>query len=400
MSLVSAPEPRRAAVPAWVFLLGGAAVIVSVVLWARTRPRAPVDHWKQVARARRYLERNLPDLAFQEVAGIWDEAPGTPEALTLAARALLSFGDISRARKTLEHSLELKRDQADADKMLAAIYLSSGDGPRGMTLLQHAAELDPRDFRPWYALGNVYHDLNDDGKAAEAYSEALKRSPPEVEANDSRVGRIRALLDARRVDQASGEIAEALVLMPDNPQLLGQAARHACEQHRSDEAMKLADRAMTLDPNNFDAHLARARLHLLAGRSREALADAGKAVEANPRNLSALQLLMQVQSRLGLKELAEATRSRFRETSTSRDLMARLTRKITEHPDDPEPRCQMGRAAYEDGSEELAAECFRAALDIDPNYIPARLALAILNRSQRKPSGPAGPKPRPASAAQ
>ena len=399
MSLASAPEPRRAALPTWVFLLGGAVVIVSIVVWACTRPRAAVDHWKQVARARRYFERGLPDLAFQEVAGIRDEAPGAPEALTLAARALLSFGEISTARKTLEHSLQLKRDQADADKMLAAIYLSSGDGPRGITLLQHAAELDPRDFRPWYALGKVYHDLNDAGKAAEAYSEALRRSPPEAEANDSRVGRIRALLDARRVDQASADIAGALVLMPDNPQLLGQAARHACEQHRSDEAMKLADRAITLDPNNFDAHLARARLHLLADRSRDALADAGKAVEANPRDLSALQLLMQIQSRLGLKEQAEATRSRFRETSTRRDVMVRLTHKITEHPDDPEPRCQMGRAAYEDGSEELAAECFRAALDLDPNYMPARQALAILNRSRRETSAPAGPKPKPATAA-
>ena len=69
--------------------------------------------------------------------------------------------------------------------MLAAIYLASGEGHRGLTLLKQASQLDPGDFRPWYAMGKVYHDLGDLPRAADAYGKALERSPPPAEARFS-----------------------------------------------------------------------------------------------------------------------------------------------------------------------------------------------------------------------
>src|SRR5947209_2904082 len=96
------------------------ASILGLLLWAWAAP-SPKDHWQEVARARAYLDRGRPDLAFQTVSGIRDEAPGAAEALTVAARALLSRNDIPLARRALERSLKLQPKQADAAKMLAAI---------------------------------------------------------------------------------------------------------------------------------------------------------------------------------------------------------------------------------------------------------------------------------------
>jgi predicted Zn-dependent protease len=381
MSDALASTRRRPALP-WALGAGLALAVavggLAVAGWFWSRPAGPKDHWEEVARARAYFERGRPDLAFQAVSGVRDEAPGAAEALTLASRALLMYGDVSTARKALERSLKLRPAQPEAEKMLAAIYLASGDGARGLALLKDAARLEPRDFRPWYAMGKVHHDLGELSEAAEAYAQALKRAPPPAEAAEARVGRVRALLDANRFAEAEAELDVARERMPDDPRVLGLAASRAAGLRRTAEVLDLADRALALDPDNFDARLARARVHNLAGRADRALADLEEAARIKPNDLGALQLLAQVQSRLSLTAEAEASRARFRKASDRVALMDRLTREIHQRPEDPEPRWRMGQAAAEGGMHTLAVQCYQAALDLDPNYTPAREALAAL----------------------
>ena len=56
---------------------------------------------------------------------------------------------------------------------------------------------------------------------------------------------------------------------------------------------------------------------------------------------------------------------------------------IDQHPGDPEPRYRMGHAAMEGEMNVLAYQSFQAALDIDPRYEPARIALRKL-RTEKK----------------
>ncbi len=187
--MVSAPVSRSSRPPRIVILLCLLVVLGFTIL---TFSRFEDDHWNEVGRARLLLDRGQPDMALQAVSRIRDDRPGAAEGLTVAARALLMRGSIASARRTLERSLSMKLDQPEAAKMLAAIYLSAGDGKRGVVLLKKAAELEPADFRPWYAMGKVYHDLGNLQESVEAYSQALRRSPPAVEAKESRIGRVRA----------------------------------------------------------------------------------------------------------------------------------------------------------------------------------------------------------------
>src|SRR5262249_1272408 len=211
-------------------------------------------------------------------------------------------------------------------------------------LLQRAAKIDPRDFRPWYAMGKVYHDLGDLSKAADAYAQALKRLPPETEARESRIGRIRVLLEANRHDEAAADLATARELLPHDAQVLGLAAREAQDLGHTDEATALADRALAADKDNFDALLVRAKAHNISGRLNEALADLERATRINPNHLGALQMLIQVQARLGQTEQAAATRDRFRRDSDRIALMDELSRATNRHPTDPETRYPTGQA--------------------------------------------------------
>lgn len=378
----------------WVVLgtLGGLLAATGGLAWYLLGHGSP-NHWDEVARARRFLDQGRPDLAFQAVSQIRDEAPGAAEGLTLAAQALLTQGQIALARRTLEHSLTIQPEQADAAKMLAAIYLASGDGRRGLDLLERAARLDPDDFRPWFAMGRVRMDLGEFAESANAYTEALRREPPEAEAREARIGRVRALLDANRDAEAQDALAEARALLPDDPELLGLAARHANRRGDSAEARALADRALAVDPDNFDARLTRGTENHFAGRLDDAVADLEHALRINPNHLGALQLLIQVHFRQGHAEQAEAARQAFRAVSERLTLMDELTREIEKNPSDPEPRYRMGRAALEGGMTTLAQQCFQAALDVDPSFNAARGALASLRAGQQLDAGKAGATP-------
>src|SRR5262249_55892121 len=85
------PAARSSLLPRIVVLLC-LAVVLSLIGWIFSHVRK--DHWQQVARARSHLDQGQPDLAFQAVSGIRDDAPGAPEGLTLAARAFLMRGNI------------------------------------------------------------------------------------------------------------------------------------------------------------------------------------------------------------------------------------------------------------------------------------------------------------------
>jgi tetratricopeptide (TPR) repeat protein len=363
---------------AQVVLVLALAGTLALLVWALSHRRA--GHWNAVARARTYLDRGQPDLALKALSGIRDLGPGSAEALTLAARALLMQGSISAARLALERSLKMEPQQPDAAKMLAAIYLASGDGERGLLLLEQAARFDPADFRPWYAMGKVHHDLGRLEESAEAYAQALKRSPPASEARESRLGRIRALLDDNRAGDAAADLAKAREQAPDDSEVLALAAGQARDLGQLDEATALANRALGGDPENFDALLVRARIRFLSRSPLDALADLEKAVQINPNKVAALQLLLQVQTSLGKTAEAAQTNAQAHRTRERIVLMDQLAKAIHQRPNDPEPRHRMGRAALDGKMYVLAYQSFQAALDLDSNFKPAREALEQLRQ--------------------
>jgi cytochrome c-type biogenesis protein CcmH/NrfG len=364
-----------------VFVLLSLVVVLGLIGW--TFSQRTTDHWHEVNAARRHLATGHAELAFQAVSGIRDDRPGAAEGLTLAAEALLSLGNVSPARRVLERALKMKPDQPDAIKMLAAIYLAAGEGQRSVSLLKEAAELDPRDFRPWYALGKVYHDLGNLGESADAYFQALRRSPPVTERKESQIGRIRSLLDSNRGSEAIEDLAELRKKNADDPQVLALGSRLARDLGRIEESIELADRALACDADNSEALLARARTRFQLRQQKQALEDLEHAVRVNRNDLGALQLLGQVQQSLGMSKEAASTQVHTNKSRERISLIDRLSKVIDQNPEDPEPRWRLGKAAMEGEMFELAFQCFQAALDLDPGYRPARDALDELRHDKR-----------------
>ena len=347
-----------------------------------SRSRADIE---AVARARRSLQRGRPDQAFKLLSRVHDRSPETAQALTDTAQAILaSTGDLyehgkgTAARRLLQRSLSLKPDQPRAAKMLAAIYLASGDANPGIALLRKSAELDPTDFRPWFALGSAFREQGDFTESAQAFAQALGRSPPAAETREALAGRVGVLLDANQPELAADDLSRLNREAPDDPEALALAARLAHDQGRFDEAAELAERALAADPANRDARLVRARVRFLRRQGWLAIEDLETELASKPDDLAAVQLLALAQRSVGRDQDAAASQERANQIRDQKTRISDLTRMIQRRPDDPEPRWRMGQAALDAGMYALAFQSMQAALDIDPNCQPARDGLRRL----------------------
>ena len=376
------PPPRKSFAPSENTMVVSALVLAFGGLIGWLVSPEPNDGRSEVAQARAHLQSGRPDLAYRTLAEVDGPAPGGAEVLTLAGQAFLRNNQIPSARRAFERALKLQPDQAEALKPLAAIYLSYSEAPRAITLLERAARLDPGDFRPWYALGKAQAGQGQAELAATAFEAALDRQPPKLEVQEIRIGLARALLDAGRADTAESVLTRVLADSPDDPQCLGLAARQARDSGDVDSALKLADRTLLADPTNLDALLTRARENQRRGHPEAALPDLENASSLEPDNLATLQLRLQVESRLGLTEKATETGTRVKTARERKTLIEQLARRISQQPNDPEPRWKMGQAALKSGQTTLAAQCFQAALDLDPKCQPALDGLASLPSSR------------------
>ena len=332
--------------------------------------------------ARRLMAQNRLDQLIRQAANTKPDTPDAAAIYSLAGQALLTKGDVANAKKAFERSLELKLEQPDALNYLAAIYLASGDSARGLALLELSAKLQPDDPQPWLAMGKVRQDMGELDQAAAAYEACLKRNPPAEQARIARLGQARALVDNHKEAEAQPLIAEAIKQDPANATLLGLAAISAQTLGQSDAADNMAEKALGLDAGEPNALLAKAQIAFLGNNPASAEAFLNKALTARPNQPPTLQLLMQAQARQGKTAEAAATKQQFQAVSQRILQMDKLTKRISQEPDNPQPRFEMGQLAVEGQMSVLAEQCFKAALDIDPNFTPARKALEEL---QNKP---------------
>jgi tetratricopeptide (TPR) repeat protein len=323
----------------------------------------------------RFLERGQNRRAIQAVSVIEAGSSSEAEALTIRGLAEANLEEVVPARRDLERAWQLQPNAAAA-RVLAAIYLSAFENERGLQMLLNASRLDPKDFRPWYAMGElVYLRLRRYELAIEAFQEALDRLPGHVE---SRVGLVDALVKSHRSEEAEPILKGVLAQRPDDPRVLTLAAEIVLDLGRDEDPGRLLERSRAIDPNRRDTLVLLARLHLRQGHAREALSEVERACSLEPNDLAALSLLGSIQAALGMKDESARTIARRHEVEKRNQQIEVLMHAILEKPNDPEPRWRLGRTATEAGMKPLAIQCYQAALVLAPDCQPARQGLIEL----------------------
>jgi tetratricopeptide (TPR) repeat protein len=338
-----------------------------------------------LAQGHRFLERGQNRRAILAVSLIGEGSPSEAEALTIRGLAEANLEEVGPARRDLERAWQLQPNAA-AGRVLAAIYLSAFENDRGLQMLLNTSRIDTKDFRPWYAMGElVYLRLRHYELAIDAFQESLDRLPGHVE---SRIGLVDALVKSHRSEEAEPILKGVLHERPDDPRVLTLAAEIALDLGRDQDPAPLLERSLSIDPDRCETLVLHARVQLRRGRGRVALSDAERACSLEPNNLAALSLLSSIQASLGMKDLSARTIARRHEFEQRSKQIETLMQAILEKPKDPELRWRLGRTAAEAGMKPLASQSYQAALVLAPDCEPARQGLIDLGypRSQLPPA--------------
>lgn len=160
------------------------------------------------------------------------------------------------------------------------------------------------------------------------------------------------LLKLARQAEAVDALEQRMALSPDNPALLSQLARLKAGAGQFDEAESLLARAVEIEPENGDLHVARAQT--IVGRDPERAAEAAlAAIRLEPANVLLVSTAAEVLMAAGRGEEA----------------VAALRRMVEEEPRHAPLRLRLSRALTRLGRAEEAMRHAEVAVDINP-YAP------------------------------
>lgn len=176
----------------------------------------------------------------------------TPDELIAQARENVQAGDYASATIALKNAALAAPDNADVRFELALLALALGDGLTAEKEARRAVELGVPAEKVSLPLVNAIYLQGDNAKVL-AESEQLSAQLAAPVAADILAYRALALIQEQQFKLAETVIAEALVKNENSSLAVLAKAHYEAQVGRREEAMKLAKRAVEIDPENSDA---------------------------------------------------------------------------------------------------------------------------------------------------
>ena len=163
---------------------------------------------------------------------------------------------------------------------------------------------------------------------------------------------------------------------PDHPDVLRPLGVVLLDLGELAAARPVVERLVALRPADGEALALLGQLELAADRVPEAERHLRAAVARSPGSHAAHVQLSQCLFRIGKADEAKAAGERADRIKADREAIARLPRQAMDRPNDPRVRYDLGVLHRRVGDAQVGAFWLRSALDIDPEFEPARRALA------------------------
>lgn len=209
------------------------------------------------------------------------EDPGSVTARENLAVVLARGGRLDEAAQALQEAIALEPQRVSLHFSLGSIFTRMGKGDEAIGALQQAIALDPAHANAHFNLGNALMRAGRADEAQAAYRKVVELQPNNA---DARLLLSMGEINAARWTEAEREVVAAVTAVPDHPRLVEMLARlrAACpadELRDGDEALALAERLMSSDPN-LNAAVTKAMALAELGRFEEAVALQQEAIEA------------------------------------------------------------------------------------------------------------------------
>ncbi len=286
-----------------------------------------------------YTEKEDYQAAIREFEQALAIEPQDPSTLYLVGNLSYLEGQLDVAAQYLQAAIALQADMAEAHYSLGLVYADLGEHQKAVS--EHALAVRYAPDVPAYhtALGNAYWRLQDWDKAAEAYRKALAlQDDPDVRAflggTYFQQGKYEAAIaeyqKAIAADPRSaiayaglgdtyarmGRLQDALAAyaeqakIADSAPLRRQMGALCILLGDVDRAASEYQKAVALDPQDWQSRVALANLYLAAARDSEAEAEYRAALAVNPNCADALYGIARVAyRRCNLSDMEQALKS-------------------------------------------------------------------------------------------
>lgn len=287
----------------------------------------------------------------------------------------LKAGRSEEARKALEQSLELDPKDAFTHLFLGNSFDACQMYPEALARFQHAAELLPDEAVAYWCQGDAYRSLGQYHLAQSAYETAVRVAPDNQQARDklatwheSGKGNTDLTLRMLRVAYSNDQAATAVLLAsrwlqahPNDLEVIHDYATMLYQMTRYEDATRVyLDAIERFEDERWGLYNQMGHLHRYRGDFAVAEVWYQKAIDEDPGEVVSYVFLGAVQARQG--KLTQAEESHRRATQCPDGLV-------------DEAYHNLGLVLRGQGRLSEAADCFRKAIELCPEYADAIEAL-------------------------
>ncbi len=349
--------------PAWA-LLGQIAFrknddVLATNHFTRVLVKNPADMITAMAQAEILVRGKEAGKAVELLEKVATVLPGRPPLELALAKAAIEAGKVVKAAAVLDGVLAVAPDFPEVAQIRAAIFLQDGNSLEAIRLLERVVEKSFKDVPSRDLLVRALRVAGRDDDAV-ALLRKIVESDDEHLASRIELGRILVsqgkLVDARLVFE------DAVERFPDDLAAISNLAGIDLKEGNGELAFKRIDDFIVRRADVSDAYLVKAVIALSVEQSELAEEMLEKAIELEPGNFQAYGMLLQIRN--GVGEEGEA--------------LVLIDRFLAVFPSDTHALLQRGYLLQVLGRKDDARAVFTGLIDAQPDFAAAYNNLAAL----------------------
>mgnify|MGYP003667343233 FL=1 len=405
-----AQRPLALAEPAWqqfplvLFFLGSTNLMLDNLEQAATYAGKFYDTFPDNLAGRKLLATiRLKQKQFPQIepllAPVLEENPDDVDTLTLLANALLFDNRVDEGIALLEQVAQLQPASASARIRLGTGLILGGENAAANEQLETALELDPQFQQAGVLLILSHLQAQDYTGAIDAAKNYQQRHPGNAMSYNL-LGR--AYLENDQAQDARKAFEKAIDVSPGDPSASHQLAKMAEAEGQAARARDYYEAVLEHHRNHLSTLIQLALLDAEEGNEEAVIEGMERAMTAHPTALQPRLLLGRYYLALGKPELLPplfATLNNAQRRSPKVMLLLALSQisdadniaakytleeMLRATPETPETYHLLAMAAAGSGDGEQARASLQAALALNPQFLPSRLALARMDLGKRE----------------
>lgn len=238
------------------------------------------------------LRRTDFSSALKDVDRLQAKLPNSALPHYLRGQIQVQLKDVAGARVSYEMAVTADPNYFPAIVRLSTLDLEAGRNAQAISRLEALLAREPKSFRAIVAIADIKQRRG--ASAAEVTNllqTAIKVAPEEVL---PRVLLVDHLLVRREAKAALAAAQEALIALPDNPQILDALGGAQLASGQIQQAISTFTKGVTTQPGGVAAHFKLAQAHLANKDAPAAQRSLNRVLEIDPKSLAAQNALIQL----------------------------------------------------------------------------------------------------------